>query len=453
MIDRRSAFKAKIFEPGVEFHWVGIERTLILARQWGLAPKRYQATDSYVMYFKDAKDVAAALKARNRHAPAWRAFVEAIIKSPNYARLNQLTKGSVELSVAAAVRMFMRLGYTRRKIDELDEVMRQLEEGKVPQGMEADAASVGGPKKLLAALEKQAASYGKSAAEELDKIAEELKQYIEARGEAEMAVAALCGGRGYTLEGLSVWRFLEDPDDFRRRVRLIKDAAKMFRRFMSVFSEPAEQTPNFWGGVSGVTLMTRYEQIIDATPYELAIADESPELFATKVATKQLVVREKGTKPKLVIYVDKSGSMAGAMPGGVPKISAAAGLALALHRRFNAEVYLFDTEVDQVKPRDVAETLLKIKADGGTNISRVMEEALRKPNTSLHLIISDGITDAPMELTNKFISKCGKRTKLILIPPAGEKYRWVQELKRLNNVFYAKDVAQFEEAAVRALST
>jgi uncharacterized protein with von Willebrand factor type A (vWA) domain len=452
MNDPRSAFKARVFEPGIEFHWVGIERTSMLARHWGVLPKRYQAADGYIMYFRDAKDVAAALKARNKHAPAWRAFVEAVIRSPSYARLNQLTRGSVELSVAAAVRMFAQLWYAKRKIDELNEVMRQLEEGRVPRGMEADAASMG-PKKLLAALEKQAASYGKSAAEELDKIAEELKQYVEARGEAEAAAAVLSGGRSYSLEGLSVWRFLSDPDGFRKRIKLLKDAVMMFRRFMSVFSEPAERAPSPWGGISGITLMTRYEQVVDATPYELAIADESPELFAVKVATKQMSVRERSTKLKLVLYVDKSGSMAGEMPGGVPKISAAAGLALALYRRFSAEVYLFDTEVDKVAPREVVETLLKIKADGGTDISRVMEEALRKPSNSLHVIVSDGITDAPKELVRRFVSRCGRRTRLILIPPANERYGWVQELKKLGNVYYVKDVAQLEKAALQAVSS
>jgi len=78
VIDPRSAFRAKIFEP-IELHWVGILRTSVLARQWGLALKRYQAADSYIMHFRDAKDVAAALKVKNKLAPAWRAFVESIV--------------------------------------------------------------------------------------------------------------------------------------------------------------------------------------------------------------------------------------------------------------------------------------------------------------------------------------------------------------------------------------
>jgi uncharacterized protein with von Willebrand factor type A (vWA) domain len=453
MRDPRSAFKAKIFEPyGAEFYWSGIETTSLLARQFGLALKLYQAADGYMMYFRDVKDVAAALKPRNRAAPAWRAFVEAVIKSPNYVRLNQLTKGSAELSAAAAVRMFMKLGYERRKIDELNEAMKQLEEGRVPPGMEAAAASAGGPRRLLASLEKEAGSCGVAVAKELDEVAEELRQYIEAKGEAEAAVAVLSGGRSYSLEGLSIWRFLSDPDGFRRHIKLLKDAAKMFRRFMSVFTDPPDRMPSIWGGVSGATLMTRYEQVIDAAPYELAIADESPELFAVRVATKQMVVRERGTKPRLMVYVDKSGSMADLMPGGVPKISAAAGLALALHRKFSARIYLFDTELDPVAPREVVETLLKIRADGGTDIAPVFLEALRAPSNSLFIIVSDGITEAPKELVDRFIQKCGRNTRLILIPPADERYRWVQELKRLNNVFYVRDVAQLERAALQAVS-
>jgi len=450
-IDPRSAFKPKIFEP-YEFYWVGIERTSMLARLFGLRPKRYQAADGYIMYFRSAGDAAAALKEKNRQAPAWRAFIESVVSSPNYVRLNQLTRGSVELSAAAAVRMFMKLGYARQEIDKLDEAMKQLAEGKVPPGMEAAAASAGGPQKLLIAMEKEVGGLGAAFAKKLDEVAEELKQYLEARGEAEAAVAVLSGGHSYSLEGLSFWRFLAEPQDFRRRVKLLRDAAKMFRRFMSAFSEPAEQAASLWGGISGATLMTRYEQVADAVPHELAVADESPELFAAKVATKQVTVRERGTKLRLVLYLDKSGSMASQMEGGVPKISAAAGLALALHRRYSAEVYLFDTEVDKVAPGDVIETLLKIKADGGTDISQVMEEALRHPPNSMHVIISDGITDAPKELIDKFVKKCGRRTRLILIPPADERYEWVQALKKLGNVYHAKDVAQFEKAAAQAVS-
>jgi uncharacterized protein with von Willebrand factor type A (vWA) domain len=187
----------------------------------------------------------------------------------------------------------------------------------------------------------------------------------------------------------------------------------------------------------------------------LALAQIAPVLFAVKLAQKSLAVYGRAAELKYVVFLDKSGSMADSLYGAqsVPKISLAAGLALALYRKTNAEVYLFDTEVERVGAREVVSTLLRIKADGGTNIGRVMEEVLRidRPDNR-YVIISDGITDAPEELTSRFIARAGGRTKLILIPPSWEDYQWVQALRKLGNVTYAKDVAQFEEAARRILT-
>jgi uncharacterized protein (DUF58 family) len=139
----------------------------------------------------------------------------------------------------------------------------------------------------------------------------------------------------------------------------------------------------------------------------------------------------------------------------VPKISLAAGLALALKRRLqNVDVYLFDTEVERVGAHEIVSTLLKIRADGGTNIAAVMQEIMRidRPD-NVYVIISDGITNADEETTKRFMEKCGSRTKLILVPPSDEHYPWVQELRRRGNVAYAQDVAQFEEAARRLLAS
>jgi uncharacterized protein with von Willebrand factor type A (vWA) domain len=200
--------------------------------------------------------------------------------------------------------------------------------------------------------------------------------------------------------------------------------------------------------------MRQYSQLKEALPSELALAQVAPALFAVKLAQKSLAVYGRAAELKYVVFLDKSGSMADPLYGAqaAAKISLAAGLGLALYRRTNAEVYFFDTEVERVGPREVVSTLLRIKADGGTNIGRVMEEVLRidKPDNR-YVIISDGITDAPPELVRRFISKAGGRTRLILIPPSGESYEWVQALRKLGNVAYARDAAQFEEAARRIL--
>jgi uncharacterized protein with von Willebrand factor type A (vWA) domain len=264
---------------------------------------------------------------------------------------------------------------------------------------------------------------------------------------------------------------MQQPDEFRRRVKLLIGAALALRHFSRMLpAAPShQQAESLWGGIDGVAKMTQYAQLKEALPSELAYAHISRALFAVKLAQTSLMVYRRASAAKYVVFVDKSGSMAealtgepGRLPGdsrlreflgterlAVPKISLAAGLALALYRRLNAAVYLFDTETEQGLG-NVVEMLLKIRADGGTNIGRVMEEVLRidKPE-NIYIIISDGISDAPPELTQQFIQKCGRKTRLILIPPSEERYGWVRELKKLGNVYYAKDAAQFEEAVRR----
>jgi uncharacterized protein with von Willebrand factor type A (vWA) domain len=157
---------------------------------------------------------------------------------------------------------------------------------------------------------------------------------------------------------------------------------------------------------------------------------------------------------KPVVFVDKSGSMASSFRGvDVPKISIAAGVALAMYRKYNADVYLFDTEVTAVKPADVVNTLLTISADGGTNIDPVIEEIARINKTDyVYIIISDGITEAS-EQHIQILRRFAPRVKLILIDTREPSYNWVQLLKQFNNVALVNDVASFENAVKRALST
>jgi uncharacterized protein with von Willebrand factor type A (vWA) domain len=178
-------------------------------------------------------------------------------------------------------------------------------------------------------------------------------------------------------------------------------------------------------------------------------------LFAVKYASKQLMAYQHATAVKPIVFVDKSGSMASSFRGvDVPKISIAAGVALAMYRKYNADVYLFDTEVTAVKPADVVNTLLAISADGGTNIDPVIEEINRINKTDyVYVIISDGITEASgQHLT--VLRRFAPRVKLILVDYYSEpNYNWVKLLKQFNNVMLVNDVASFTSAVKRALST
>ena len=113
------------------------------------------------------------------------------------------------------------------------------------------------------------------------------------------------------------------------------------------------------------------------------------------------------------------------LPGTeIPKISAAAGLALALYRRFRARVYLFDTEVEEVSPRDVVRTLLRIRADGGTCIGKVLETIKTLPQKSIHIVITDAIDNVSIELAREVASRY--RVVFCLLPPAWSDVDWLR---------------------------
>jgi len=479
----KSAFNRQIYEDmPLDFYLPGIDTTYRLALLERVAPKFYQSHDAFLAFFKPFMTVAGSLKQKNRAAPAWRAFMEGLVKRPEFIELNQLTQGSVELAAAAAAKLLMKLGRfmlggRERTIDEMNQIMKQLDQGNAPPGLENDVGAAGGVQNLLRQLERDVIQWGKAAAADLKEVEAELARYMEAKQEAEAAAAALAGGHGFALEGISIWRFYERPDDFRKRVRILVGAALAFRRFMQALPASLERaaTESIWGGLDGVTRMTQLWQLRETLPTELALANISPALFAAKLAQMDLLVYRHAVTVKPMIFLDKSGSMAEALTGppgalgpgdsalreflgseriAVPKISLAAGLALALYRKTGAEVYLFDTEVERVSPRDVVEVLLRIQADGGTNIGAVMEEVMRigRPD-HIYLIISDGITDAPNELVRAYMEKYGPKTKLILVPPSEEGYSWVRELKKRGNAAYANNVAEFEEAAKRLLTS
>jgi uncharacterized protein with von Willebrand factor type A (vWA) domain len=297
---------------------------------------------------------------------------------------------------------------------------------------------------------------------------QEYKESVESAEDAIMALGGGQGGMSFSKEALSAIRFLEKPEEFRKRVKILKYARVFYSKFLALVptSIVHEQVTSVYGGINGVTRMLSEKQISDILPSELVLAqlgDIGRALLALKIAQKQLMTYQRSASIKPVIFVDKSGSMAEKIDRlkkedsieNPPKISVAAGLALALYRKLSADVYLFDTEIERVNPTKVVDVLLRIEADGGTDIDPVLEEIAKLGKQEyLYLIISDGITEASEEILRKFKdSGLAKRTKLILIPPASSSYNWVAELKQYNNVMYARDVAEFESVARRALES
>ena len=454
----KSAFKPDIYGGlPVDYYLGGIETAALLLRRQRTAVRFYMTHDAYLAFYRPREEAAAALKKQNKAAPVWLRFMRGLMSTEQYRRLNAITAGSQELSAAAAARLLAAMAATtveiapgvRKSLTEVDEAVKAVASGAVPPELREAVERAGGAEKYLAQL---AAELTYKAQPTLASIAEELQEYAELRQEALEAASALAGGQGYTPEGLSVWHYLDDEYEFRKRVQLLRNAYRMLRLFTAAVTEVDRQHQAAErGGVSGVTLMRDVAQLCDILPSEAALGRAARAVFAAKLARRELLVYERSASLRPAIFVDKSGSMAGRLSDGVEKIAVAAGLALALYRRFGGLVYLFDTEAERVSPRDVVKTLLSIRADGGTSIDAVIQEISRLGSSYVYVIVSDGITEASDELLPR-LARLADRIRLILVPPADDGYNWVELLRRRGRVYKAEDVASFMTAAKAVLA-
>jgi uncharacterized protein with von Willebrand factor type A (vWA) domain len=465
----KSAFRNTIYsDMPLDYYLPQIHSTRNLTKELiNVLVKLYHAHDAYLSFYQPYQLVYSSLKKSNKVAPLWHKIMTKAISDPKFLDLNQLTRQSSELSIVAAAKFLSKFFVNRehfRNFEDKQELYQKLQ--KSLQGLDPNSQQAQEIRKQIEELEEKVESQdARFAIDAINEALEAVQGYMENSEVAEEAAMTLGGpgGSWYTKEALSVWSFLKKPDEFRRRVKILRLAKECLTKFMAITptSLVHQQLASIYGGTNGVTKMTSEKQLSDILPSELVVAqlgDVGRALFAVKVAQKQLMTYQRAATTKPVVFVDKSGSMACEFSYyvDVPKISVAAGFALALHRKLNADVYLFDTECEPVSPAKIIETLLKIEADGGTNIDPVLEEIMRIGKEEyVYVIVSDGITEASEGVLKKFEeSGLAKRTKLIAVPPGlGARFKWVEVLKAYKNVRDVKDVAEFEKAAVNAITS
>jgi len=479
----KSAFHDKVYESlPLEYYLpfiVSTQRTFFNMSKYFHA-KFYQAHDAFLMHYKPYSTVFQSLKKQNKIAPLWRLVIERTLKNQKFLDLNKITAGSSELSIVASVGFLLNL-FRRVNVDGLQQkysdvlqpqapqpqtqaqTLNKFMKGQGTQAQQQPQQRLAGTR--LAELIKTVDDAVNNAVENALNLATE---YREAKESAEEAISLLGGGQGGTSfdkEALSVIRFLSTPDWFRERVKILRYARQFYLKFLTAVptSLTHQQITSTYGGVNGVTRMFSEKQISDILPSELALAqlgNAGKALLALKIAQKQLMVYQRSASVKPVVFIDKSGSMAGSLTTWkgeeiAPKISIASGLALALHRKLNADIYLFDTEVEKVSPARVVDVLLTVSADGGTDIDPVLTEIMRiGKNDYIYIIISDGITETSEDVLRRFEeSGLVKRVKLILVPPSSYGYNWVEVLKKHGNMMYVHNVAEFDEAVKKSLNT
>ena len=422
----KSAFKPSILEGlPLEYYTPYTSEVLkslyIYQRRAGLniriKPKFYTLFDSFMMFYKDYSKVQQHIKKKPKKKSVWWKIIKEYTKTDEFYKLNRITSASTELSIMAGAMFLAKL---LKKVEEQRKDVKNLQEEDKE-------------------LEKQLK-------EELPNIAREVREkvgeYKELKDEAIGMIGMILGqgGQHYGHEGLSVMEYLTRPDEFRRKVRMLKNLVKYTKKFSSMISPSLQkqQIVSTFGGVHSLGVMQNHRQIQDLALTEYVMPKE---LFTLRILTKRANVYQRAVTVKPVVFVDKSGSMAETMPSregmNVEKIAGASGLALALYLKLNAEVYLFDTEVEKVTPAEIVRSLLTIKASGGTRIGEVLEEiAKRGRKDEQYIIITDGIDEPSFDTIDKTKKY---NIKFILIPPAWEK-RWLKDNFKYEKINYVEDL-------------
>jgi uncharacterized protein with von Willebrand factor type A (vWA) domain len=344
----------------------------------------FVAMDAGIVHYKRWTEIVFNSHVRE----GWRLVLERYYLTDAYRTLNEAVAGDPLLAKYAAIHFLN----TLFKKSEEEARKRDLKGGKKGKGGSIDLLM----EYLTGRLEKDPAGAEKVAMEVAGELEREAREVME-----DLEVA-----QGFTHMGVPVAELLERPDEFREvaRNRIVVSFVRLYSRFRREASLPRQaKAPALIGGRPlGAKVLQRPSELTRLLPSEFIDED----LLSYRIASKTAKVRESyGTVRNYVVYLDKSGSMAGniayyASPTQreyVPKISFAAAATLALAdalRRVGARLTLktFDTEVHDpiTDPLQLVDVLLRIRADSGTNISRVLEDSLSHREERV-VVVTDGI--------------------------------------------------------------
>ena len=352
----------------------------------------FVAFDSSVLHYKHWTQIVFNPRERG----GWKHILERYYNTDSYKQLNNIVSGDPLLSKYATINFLNSL--FKKSKEELKKIKKE-----VSSKDEENPVST-----LLNELKNvspyQAEKVIGEVVSTLEKEAKEILQDIE------MA-------QSFSHIGIPIAELLEKPDEFREKTRnkIIVHLVKFLQKLR--FTAPSlKQTkiPTLVGGRPlGVKKLQRFSELSSVLPIEYLDDD----ILTYRIASRTIRVSERyGSIPNYVVYLDKSGSMAEdikyvASPTetiSVPKISFASASALALAyqlRRVGAKLTLklFDVEVhDPISDfKQLIDVLVRIKADSGTNITKVLEDAVRNHRDDKIIIVSDGIDIVSEEAVGK----------------------------------------------------
>jgi hypothetical protein len=247
---------------------------------------------------------------------------------------------------------------------------------------------------------------------------------------------------GFSHMGVPLERY--DFDQVRELLanKIAINMMKIFRKMVSLPMGKNLTAPSPRRGIPiGTKVMRSFSEIVDLQPSEYLDDD----LMSYKIATRTAQVKQRYSGIKnVVVYLDKSGSMGGSMPYEgeyIERVAFAGGCAFALAKQLKAmggslKLKLFDTEVHKeiTDNFEILKAATSIRADGGTNITGVLEDALQYSDEQV-MLVSDGI-DSVDEAAARKASQIDMRC--ILIQENNEileKYLKVQHVDKLEGNF------------------
>lgn len=202
-----------------------------------------------------------------------------------------------------------------------------------------------------------------------------------------------------------------DIDPYRSRlVNMLSSLVKLVAESSRMYDEGLLNETLDKGIVTGIKKMSSVREVKDMTPTNRVLARFVKPVYAYKLATGNLTVKERRLmkKPKVYLVIDKSGSMFYTVVNNifefsnVSKITWAAALAIVLIMKGHEVVArFFDQQVYQLmtNKRDIIRTLLSLVPLGGTNITSAVKAAYddvrRNPAFKSYklVLITDGEDD------------------------------------------------------------
>ncbi|MEM1697859.1 MAG: hypothetical protein QXG48_04320 [Thermofilaceae archaeon] len=347
------------------------------------------AMDSSIVHFKPWSSIVF-----NPHVKGgWKTILERYYETDAYRKLNSAVAGDPLLAKYATVHflnaLFDESKEQLKRVKTLSEGDKKDPVASLLQLLDQPGVATVAAGKVIAAL-----------VAALEKEAEEVLKDIEV-------------AETFSHVGVPVASFLEKPDEFREKARnrIVVHLVRFLRRLRrEAPSLRQARMPTLVGGRPlGVKRLQRWSELSAVLPVELLDED----LLAYRVASRTIRVAERrGFIQDYVVYLDKSGSMASDIKyrssptqvEDVPKISFAAASALALAYKLRQAgarmtLKLFDVEVhDPITDfSQLIDTLMRIKADSGTNISNVLEDAVKNHRDERIIVVTDGIDQVSEE--------------------------------------------------------